>query len=96
MLKLVLADALALFGLCAFFYGAFQLLRRQGGKNTSLWMIAGFVTVAGIMVDTTVLVYWSRAGHKLSALYLHNTLNAMIVLVWLYVAFKDGFFDRWK
>jgi hypothetical protein len=96
MTKLVLADAFMFFGLCAFLYGLYNLIRRKESDRYLLWCLAGHLTAVGTLVDTTVLVYFARNGHEGSMTILHNTLNAVMLGSWLYVVYKKGVFANWK
>ena len=92
MVKLILTDIFLLCGLCVTFYGAYQLIRQRGGRRNVIWLVAGLITVVGTILDSTVLVYFARAGHEQSTFFLHNVINAIMVSTWLYVAYKEGFF----
>jgi hypothetical protein len=60
------------------------------------WLFAGIVTVLGTVLDGTVLVYYARAGYGQSMFFLKNVTDASMFGTWLYVTYKDGFFEHWR
>ena len=91
MLNLILDNILLLWGLFAFSYGAYYLVRFRGGYNYFLWLLAGLVTVVVIVLDHTIFIDLAIAGHQQTLNYLKNITNGIIFIFWTYIAYKEVF-----
>ena len=94
MLKLVVINALIVWGLAVVCYVTYKRIRGRRGENDKIWLIAGLVTMIGTILDSTVLVSFARAGHEQSMFYLHNIINGVMLITWIYVAYKEGYFHK--
>jgi uncharacterized PurR-regulated membrane protein YhhQ (DUF165 family) len=94
MIKLFVINALIVWGFAVVCYETYKRIRGRRGGNDIIWLIAGLVTMIGTILDSTVLVYFARAGHEQSMFYLHNIINAVMLITWIYVAYKEGCFHK--
>jgi hypothetical protein len=63
-------------------------------KNNFLWLPAGVSTVIVIVLQHTIFIDISLAGHERTVFYLKNAADGVIFVLWLYVAYREGFFKN--
>jgi hypothetical protein len=94
MLSFAIDNVLLFWGICAAIYGTYQLVRKGKSFEHFLWLCAGIITVVIIVFDHTILIDLIRAGKNGEVYVLKNIGDGLIVIFWLYVLYRDGFFTK--
>jgi hypothetical protein len=94
MLSLIVDNLVLLWGLLAFSYGIYNLIRHRGGFNYFLWLFAGTVTVVVIILDHTIFIDLTNAGKEQLVRVLKNITDGIVFVLWLYIVYREGFLRK--
>lgn len=94
MFSLFLDNIILLWGLFALSFGFYKLVKNRGGLNYLLWFLGGLLTIAIIILDHTVLIDLTLSSQGQKVQYIKNMADAVLLVFWLYVAYREGFFKK--
>jgi hypothetical protein len=94
MFNLFLDNIILLWGLFAFIFGLYKVIKNHGGLSHILWLIGGIITVAVIILDHTMLIDLTLSGQEQVARNIKNLTDVILVAFWLYIAYKERYLNK--
>ena len=89
MLTFFLDNALLLFGFFVIIHGTYDLIHGRREFKNFLWLFAGIITVAVIILDHTIFFDLISSGHDQMAHYLKNFGNGLIFFLYVYIGYSE-------
>lgn len=94
MLGQILDNIILFVGAFIVVYSLYNIICGRGRSNNFLWLLAGLMTVIVIVLQHTIFIDLSLAGHERAVFYLKNLADGIVFMLWLYVAYKYDFFKN--